>query len=140
MSMHEDFDRQREARSSSDRGFGLVFAAAFAIVGLWPLIGGAGPRWWALGVAAALAITAAAAPRVLAPANRLWHRFGLLINRVVSPLAVALVFYLAVTPIGLFMRALGKDPLRLKRDRHAASYWIVRDPPGPAPDGMPRQF
>ena len=77
---------------------------------------------------------------VWAPATRLWHRFGLLLNRLVSPLALALVFYLTVTPTGLIMRALGKDPLRLKRDRDAASYWIMRDPPGPAPDSMPRQF
>ena len=140
MSLHEDFGRHREARASSDRGFGVVFAAAFAIVGLWPLTDGAEPRWWALAIAAALAIIAAAAPRLLAPANRLWHRFGLLLNRMVGPIAVALVFYLAVTPTGLIMRALGKDPLRLKWDARAASYWIARDPPGPAPDGMPRQF
>jgi hypothetical protein len=38
------------------------------------------------------------------------------------------------------MRLLGKDPLRLKFDREASSYWIKREPPGPDPDGMPRQF
>ena len=36
--------------------------------------------------------------------------------------------------------ALGKDPLRRRFDRDATSYWIERDPPGPEPDSMKRQF
>jgi hypothetical protein len=35
---------------------------------------------------------------------------------------------------------LGKDPLRLRRDRAAVSYWVPRDPPGPPPGSMPKQF
>ena len=42
--------------------------------------------------------------------------------------------------MGLLMRAFGKDFLRLKRDRQAASYWIPREPPGPAPDSLKNQF
>jgi len=140
LSSHEDFSREDEVKQGSDRSFGFVFAGFFAIVGLWPLIDGLDPRWWALAVAVGFAVMAAVAPRVLAPLNRLWHQFGLLLHRVVSPVALGLAFYLAVTPTGLIMRLLGKDPLRLKFDREASSYWIKREPPGPDPDGMPRQF
>jgi len=45
-----------------------------------------------------------------------------------------------VLPTGLVMRAMGKDLLRLKREPDAASYWIVRAPPGPAPESMKDQF
>ena len=48
--------------------------------------------------------------------------------------------YGVVTPTGLLMRGLGKDPLRLKRDPKTDSYWIVREPPGPAPGSMSKQF
>jgi hypothetical protein len=140
LSSHEDFGRQGEVKRGSDRSFGLVFAGVFTLIGLWPLIDGAAPRWWALVVALAFSTLAAAAPRVLATPNRLWHRFGLLLNRIVSPVALGLTFYLAVMPTGLIMRLMGKDPLRLKLDRDAATYWIKREPPGPDPDGMPRQF
>ena len=44
------------------------------------------------------------------------------------------MFFGTVLPIGLVMRALGKDLLRLKREPDADSYWIVRAPPGPAPE------
>jgi hypothetical protein len=50
------------------------------------------------------------------------------------------VFYLVVTPIGLLMRALKKDLLRLKLDPAAKSYWIVREPPAPKPQSMSKQF
>jgi hypothetical protein len=53
---------------------------------------------------------------------------------------MGLVFYTTVTPIGLARRLLGKDPLRRRFDRDAVTYWIERDPPGPAPDTMTRQF
>ncbi len=50
------------------------------------------------------------------------------------------VFLLVVTPIGLLMRALGKDFLRLKLDPRATTYWIERDPPGPTPDSLKHIF
>jgi hypothetical protein len=42
--------------------------------------------------------------------------------------------------MALVLRALGKDLLRLKRDPKADSYWIAREPPGPAPGSMSKQF
>jgi hypothetical protein len=42
--------------------------------------------------------------------------------------------------MGFVLRILGKDPLRLKRDAEAASYWISREPPGPPPGSMTNQF
>jgi len=53
---------------------------------------------------------------------------------------MGLVFFLAVTPTALILRMMGKDPLRRKIDRTASSYWIDREPPGPAPDSMTNQF
>jgi len=49
-------------------------------------------------------------------------------------------YFTTVTPIGLLLRALGKDPLRLRFDGTAESYWIDRRPPGPAGHTMSKQF
>ena len=128
-------------RGSSDRAFGYVFAAVFAIVAAWPVVfGEGGLRWWAVAVAGVFLVLALMLPRVLAPLNRLWLRFGLLLHRVVNPLVMGLLFFLVLTPMGLIARACGKDFLRLRRDPGAASYWLPRQPPGPAPDGMRNQF
>lgn len=137
---HEDFSRQEEIKPSSDRSFGLVVAAFFLIVGFWPLVRAQPIRWWALGVAAVFALLALLWTAALAPLNRLWVKLGALLYKVVSPVVMALLFYVTVTPIALLMRLLGKDPLRLRRDPDAASYWIDRTPPGPSPESMKNQF
>ena len=91
MSMHEDFSRERDAKGSSDRGFGLVFTIVFAAIGLWPLDDGAKVRWWALASGAAILAVALATPTLLGPANRLWHKFGLLLHRVTNPLRTGVI-------------------------------------------------
>ena len=90
--------------------------------------------------AAAFFALALAAPGVLGPLNRLWLGFGRLLNRLVSPVILALLFYLVITPIGLVMRLAGHDPLRIRWDTGAATYWIERRPPGPEPETMRNQF
>jgi len=137
---HESHVSVTEVRLGSDRAFGCVFASVFTIIGLFPLIHGDGIRWWGPGVGAAFLALALVRPAVLNPLNRLWFRFGMVLHRVVSPLVMGLLFYTTVTPVGLLMRACGKDPMRLKRDVAGTSYWIARRPPGPAPESMKQQF
>ena len=137
---HEDFDRQDEIKPSSDRGFGLVIATVFLIVAFWPVLHAEPIRWWALSFAAVFAVLALLWTAALAPLNKFWTKLGALLYRIVNPVVMAVLFYLTVTPIALLMRMLGKDPLRLRRDPDAASYWIDRTPPGPAPETMKNQF
>src|SRR5215471_21572780 len=84
----------------------------------------------------ALATVALSVPRVLALPNRLWTKVGLVLFKVVSPVVLALVFYVTVTPINLLLRLLGKDILGLGWKRDDSTYWIARNPPGPAPDTL----
>ena len=128
------------AAIGSNRAFGIVFAVVFAAIGLWPLPGGGPPRGWALIAAAALLAVALVRAAWLTPFNRVWFRFGLLLQRVVHPVVLAVIYFGVVTPTGLVLRALGKDPLRRRREPDAATYWIRRDPPGPERESMTRQF
>jgi hypothetical protein len=118
----------------------LVFAAVFVIIACWPLFHAEPPRWWAVPVSVAFAVIALLKPALLAGLNRLWTKFGHLLGKVVSPIALGVLFYGVLTPIGVVMRLTGKDPLRLKLDSSARSYWIPRKPPGPPPDSMTNQF
>lgn len=137
---HENTVRSEEIKTASDRSFGVVFTVVFTIIGLWPLIHRGEPYLWALGIAGILLIVSIAQPVWLAPANRLWMRFGMLLHKITNPVIMGLVFFLTVTPTGLIMRAMGKDPLNRKIDRTAKSYWIEREPPGPPPETMINQF
>ena len=137
---HERFGGDEGVHGSSDRAFGLVFVVIFTLLGLWPLFRGRPPRSWAVVLATAFLGAALVKPRVLGPLNRLWLKLGLLLHAGVSPIVMALLFFGTVTPTGWLMRMLGKDPLRLRGDPDAPTYWIERRPPGPKPDTMPRQF
>lgn len=137
---HESLQREQRIEGSSNRGFGVVFAVVFAIIALFPLLFGGALRWWSAGVAMVFLALAFVAPAALAPLNRAWMRFGLLLHKIVSPIVLGFMFYMVVTPIGLLMRATGKDPLRLRLDRNARTYWIDRTPPGPKPESLSDQF
>ena len=137
---HESQPREETVKGSSNRTFGLVFAAFFALLcglGYWH----ESHRWpyWA-GLSALFLILAFAAPQVLAPLNRLWTKFGLLLHRIDSPVIHRILFYGCITPIGFLMRLTGKDPLRQRFEPDAQSYWIVRAPPGPLPETFKDQF
>ena len=128
---HESFSREDKIVVGSDRSFGIVMAVFFALIGalnvwhegrVWPWLGG---------IAALFLAAAYLWPAALKPLNWLWFKFGLLLHAVVNPIVMGLLFYGAVLPTGLVMRALGKDLLRLKREPDSDSYWIVRQPPGP---------
>lgn len=129
-----------EVKVGGERGFGLVFAVVFAVIAAWPLMDGGAPRLWALVVAAGFLAVTWVRPRWLRPLNLVWFRFGLWLGAVVAPIVMALVFFLVVTPTGWLVRALGKDPLRLKLDRQAPSYWIERDEENNPMGSMKNQF
>ena len=125
--MHEDFTREEKVEGSSDRSFGLVMAAFFAIVALLPLRHAplSSIRWWALAVAAAFPVLALLWTTPLRPLNRLWTKLGLLLSKIVSPIVLMVLFYVTVTPIGC-------SCARPARTRCACaepgrkSYWIAR--------------
>jgi hypothetical protein len=135
---HEIGARSHEVEGSSDRSFGLFIAAALAVVGAlsWWHAG----HLWPLYILAAVLLLALALwrPAWLAPFNRLWTRFGLLLSRIVNPLVMAALFFLVITPCAVLIRLSGRDLLRLRRDAARESCWIARDPS--QPQSMKDQF
>jgi hypothetical protein len=131
----------RPAKSSSEKSFGITFAVVFTVFGLWPwVVHGRSPYLWAFGLALLFLAAGLCLPHVLTPLNRLWFRFGLALHTIVNPVVMLLLYYGAVVSMGLIVKAFGKDLLRLKRNPATTSYWIARDPPGPTPESMTKQF
>jgi hypothetical protein len=127
----------------SERSFGLLFGAVFALL--------AGYGWffksWPLAVVLLLVAVALAfvllgfvAPKVLRPLNWLWFQLGQLLGKIVSPLVLGAIFFLMLTPVSLVTRLFGRDELRLKRKASQTSYWLDRAPPGPEPESFKNQF
>jgi hypothetical protein len=112
----------------------------FLLIAVLPWLFGSHVRIWSLLVSATFAAVALVSPRLLTPLNRFWTRLGLVLHKVVSPLILGIMFYAVFTPMGVVMRLLGKDPLRLRFDPKLSSYWVERTPPGPKPDTLSDQF
>lgn len=139
-SFHEDFSRGYQGGRSSERAFGLQFAILLTAIALWPSLAGRHPRWWALAAGALLLLVSLARPSLLALPNAAWNQLSLLLGRVVNPLVTGLLFFTVFVPTALISRLWARDALRMRFDPQADSYWIDRQPPGPAGDTMPRQF
>jgi len=130
----------RRRQAGSDRSFGLVFAVLFAILGGAPMFRGGPPRLWLLAVAASLLAVSLLVPIVLGPLNALWRRIGALLQKVMTPVIMAVLYFAILCPIALIARFSGRDALRLKWQPQAETYWIRREPPGPEGDSMKNQF
>jgi hypothetical protein len=137
---HEGLDRDEHATGPSDRRFGYTFAIVGLVIGavsLWRH-GHYANEWLAGGVLFALVATVW--PRALSPVNKAWMKLAVALSSITTPIVMGLLFFGFISPMAAAIRVRGKDPLRLKRDSTARSYWIERDPPGPAPDSLKHQF
>jgi hypothetical protein len=140
MSTNEPIISHRRAKSSSNRSFGLLFAGLFAAIAAGPLLSGGGTRWWAAGIAVFFLALALVVPQLLAPVNYMWFRLALLLNRIVAPVVMGLIFAIVIVPAALLLKMMGKDLLHLNWQPDAVTYWIQRAPPAPQPKSMSQQF
>ena len=124
-------------KTSSERNFAIVFAIFFALVGFYPLLFGNKIYTWAFIISPIILIMGLYAPRLLILPNKLWNKFGIFLGAIISPIIMALLYYLTFTPTGIIMRFLGKDLLNEKIDKTVDSYWIKRETP---PTTMKYQF
>ena len=138
--LHEDLRREDQTAGPSDRKFGLTLGVVLALIAVLKLVERSnwGIIWSVLAVA--LIGCALLRPSMLSVPNSVWLKLGLLLHRIVNPVIMAILFYGTILPIGLLMRALGKDPLRLRLDKTAASYWLTRSDERPPSEAMRQQF
>ena len=112
---------------SSNRSFGLVFFIVFLIVAFWPLKYEEDIRLWSLVLSIIFFILAILNSKLLTPLNKLWFKFGIFLGSIVSPIIMGVVYFIVVTPTGVFMRLLGKDLLKTNKEKNASTYWMKRD-------------
>ncbi len=110
----------------SNRSFGILFFVVFAIIAIWPLMNDEVIRIWPIPISFIFLVLGLLNSKLLNPLNLVWIKFGELLGRVIAPLVMAAIYFIIVTPIGLFMRLIGKDLLNTKFLKNK-SYWIKRE-------------
>ena len=63
---------------------------------------------------------------LLSPLNRIWMMFGILLGKIISPIILALIYFMLFTPIGFLRRSFGNDILKLKSNK-LNTYWVNID-------------
>ena len=118
-----------------------MFATVFALLAAWLRYRGSSHWLASLSVSAAFALLALVYARVLHPLNVAWMWFGGILNRIVSPIVLGIIYFGMFTPVALVFKVRGRDPLNRKFEPSQPSYWLHRTPPGPdAERSFPRQF
>ena len=112
---------------SSNRSFGLLFFIVFLAISLWPLKSQEDLRLWAFILALIFFVLGILNSKFLTPLNKLWMKFGIFLGSIISPFVMGVVFFMVVTPVGLIMRFLGKDLLRINKSKFVSTYWISRE-------------
>ena len=110
------------------RYFGLLLAAFLGLIGAlatwkWraPAVG------WLVWVAAVVVgVAYYALPPLRRPLFLAWRTAFLPMERAVSFLTLAIVYYLLFTPIGLIMRRVRRDPLERRFEPATPSYFASR--------------
>ena len=111
---------------SSNRNFGIVFFVFFLLISIWPIMDGQALRVWSLVISLIFLILGILNSKILTPLNLAWIKLGEILGRFIAPVVMAVIYFLIVTPIGLFMRIIGKDLLNIKFLQNS-SYWIKRE-------------
>lgn len=66
-------------------------------------------------------------PIVLKPFYMVWMIFAVVLGWFMTKMILSLLFYIIITPIGLFLKIVGKDLLHLKDQKYKKSYWNIRN-------------
>ena len=88
---------------------------------------------------AALGLLLWVVPGIARPIYVAWYAVACAMGFVIGNLALAAIFFLLFTPLGLALRLCGRRTFRKEFDREAPTYW--RDaPPARKPEAYYRQF
>jgi len=116
----------KKKSANSNKSFGIVFFIVFFLYGIWPIFSLNEIRIWALIVSIIFLTLGLLNSKVLTPLNKLWLKFGELLGRIVSPIVMAFVYFIFITPLAIIIRLFGKDLLKIKFSK-SLSYWIKRE-------------
>ena len=120
--MHENINNSK-VKQGSERSFGFVFAIIFVAISFYLITKDKNIYWLTISISILFFLLAVFKPLLLKKPNILWFHFGKFLNSIISPLVMAIIFFIIVTPTGLIMRMLKKDILNKKFDKSKKNYW-----------------
>ena len=114
------------ASSPADlRKFGITMGIVFGLFGGYSAWRGHSFWIYRAGAGAFFLVFGLIVPTRLKPIQKVWMTLALMMGWVMARVILCVLFFLAITPIGLILRAAGKDLLDIKPGVTRSSYWKV---------------
>jgi hypothetical protein len=111
--------------AAEGRKFGLTVGLAFLALSALLAWRGKPHGAWVAGAAGALLVTTGILiPGRLGPVRDAWMRLAEAISRVTTPIFMAIVYFVVITPMGLLLRLAGHRAL--SRKPSVAGFWVIR--------------
>ena len=120
--MFEKKNIKKNDKFENNKSFGILFFIVFILVSIWPLKNGEDLKIWSLLISLAFLFLGLINAKILTPLKLIWIKFGYFIGNIISPILMGSIYFLVLTPTGLFMRLLGKDILKLNKNKNN-TYW-----------------
>ena len=123
-------DRISQQPTTKDlRQFGLLVGGVFTVIGLWPVVfRSESPRWWGMILGSLLIVLGAIVPQSLQQVHGGWMKVGHVLGTINTKIILGIIYYLLITPMGLVMRLMGKDPMHRALTQGTDTYRVVRTP------------
>ena len=80
--------------------------------------------YWPWVIAILLAGTGLIFPGGLRPVYSLWMKFGMVMQKITTPLILGILYFLVITPIGIIMRISGHDSMAKRLERSSKTYRV----------------
>tara|TARA_B100001057_G_scaffold491157_1_gene580836 strand:- start:603 stop:980 length:378 start_codon:yes stop_codon:yes gene_type:complete len=113
-------------KNENNKSFGYLFFIVFLLIALWPVFDSGPIRVWAIVPSLIFLILGIFNAKILTPLKILWIKLGELLGKIIAPIVMGIIYFFIITPIGIFMRLIGKDLLSIKFNKNK-SYWVKRE-------------
>jgi len=109
------------------RQFGLIVGGVFSVIGLWPVVfRSEAPRLWAMILGGLLIVLGGVVPQSLKWVHAGWMKLGHVLGAINTRIILGIIYYLLITPMGIVMRLMGKDPMHRVLRENVDTYRVVR--------------
>ena len=112
-------------KKNSIRSFGVLFFLVFLLLAFWSIFKKNNFEYIFITFSLFFLILTFFNSKILIPLNNVWIKFGELLGKIIAPIIMGVIYFFIITPMGLFLRLIGKDLLNLKFDKNK-SYWVER--------------
>ena len=117
----------RKYKENSVKNFGYLFFIIFFAIFAYQLFYEKNLNYILIFISFFFLVSAIFYFQILIIFYEVWIKFGLFLGKFISPIVMAIIFFLIITPIGIIIKVFKKDVLNLKFNKNLLSYWITKE-------------